>query len=181
MSLNRHNPRRDANEPAIRKRFEEHHGWHTEPRSSSGGWDLDCYQPPYGGWRIVIHVDVKTPTGKVTKPQEKKWKAMREKGIPVYVVRTEADVDALVGGTLGAWEPSTGKVRSLKAGGMKKAVHYVVPRPAYTKPAVGKSDPVYIPPRSRPVDAAKEAEETFAPPAGCVACGGSHKFSEPCR
>jgi hypothetical protein len=50
-------------------------------------------------------VDVKAKDGKVTTAQKDKWKLFYELGIPVYVCRTRADVDALVEGKLEPWEP----------------------------------------------------------------------------
>lgn len=170
MSLNRFSPRRDANEPAIRKRF-AYHGWHTEQLSGSGMPDLMAFNLHSIFNKGVRLVDVKMPDGKATKAQEKKWAELHAKGIPVYVVRTGADVDALVSGELAAWEP-------VVAGSI------LTPRPhadvRRTRDAVReferkrKANPDYdrkyrelrhgyTPPRSKPVDAAKEAEETFAP------------------
>lgn len=109
MSLHRVNPRRDANEPEIRARFAMH-GWHTEQRSSAGGWDLDAY-PRIGvtaalrTGKVVVHVDVKDRTGKPTPAQVEKWSALAAKGIPVYVAHTWEDVDAIVSGTAEPWRP----------------------------------------------------------------------------
>lgn len=184
MSLNRYAPKRDANEPAIRKCF-AHHGWHTEQRSSAGGWDLDAYPAQSAGARVftlVHHVDVKMPDGKVTTAQEKKWAELHAKGIPVYVVRTEADVDALVSGEIEAWKPittdniraphphanvrrtrNTCAIRCGQHGWFKRKAGWV---------CVDCKAPEYTPPLSKPVDAAKEAAETFAPgPPTCNGCG----------
>jgi hypothetical protein len=151
MSLNRYAPKRDSNEKQIRARF-AHHGWHTEQLSGSGMPDLlavtwhtrDSMNVP---WRSMVLVDVKEPKGKVTPAQEKKWAALLEKGIPVYVARTDADVDAIASGTAEAWRPEK-------------------PRAPIAKP-MAKSG--YIPPRGPGVDAATQAGETFAP-APCPAC-----------
>lgn len=136
MSLNRYAPKRDKNEGEIRKRF-AHHGWHTEQLSGSGMPDLlavtwhtrDSMNVP---WRSMVLVDVKEPKGKVTPAQDKKWTALLEKGIPVYVARTESDVDAIAAGTAEPWRPA--------------------------KP-IAKSG--YTPPRGPGVDAAKQADETL--------------------
>lgn len=170
MSLHRYAAARDKNEPTIRKRF-AHHGWHTEQVSGAGMPDLvafNLHSTFHPGVRLV---DVKMPKGALKPAQVKKWAALRALGIPVYVVRTEADVDALVGGTLEPWSPEdrhlkpcveaakgcrcTGCVSIRKRGGTPthdpSEAPTRVPRAAYT------------PPLSTPVDAAKEAEATFAP------------------
>lgn len=98
--------RRDDNEPEIRKRFAVH-GWHTETLSAPGMPDLLAYppRPSLLGFTQVKHVDVKGAKGKPTPAQVEKWTALSVAGIPVYVCRTRADVDALVAGTLEPWEP----------------------------------------------------------------------------
>jgi hypothetical protein len=141
----------------------QHHGWHPEQVSGNRLWDLNAY-PPKRSMRapgtahftLVCHVDVKGPKGKVEKAQRAKWKVLSEKGIPVYVCRTEADVDALVRGELKPWraEPPARKIAPLV---VRTRLGRTV-RTAYSGPA-------YTPPRSAPVDAAKEAAETFAPEA----------------
>lgn len=109
MSIHRTAAKRDANEPIIRKRFSAH-GWHTEQVSGTGLPDLLCWPQEYGApltWprQSCLLVDVKIPKGTLKPAQVKKWTTLHALGIPVYVVRTEADVDALVGGTLAQWEP----------------------------------------------------------------------------
>jgi hypothetical protein len=148
--------RRDKNEPEIMQRF-RHHGWHPEQVSGNRLWDLNAYPPQNrADWpaTLVHHVDVKGPKGKVEEAQREKWAALSEKGIPVYVCRTEADVDALVRGELEPWraEPPARKIAPLV---VRTRLGRTV-RTAYSGPA-------YTPPRSAPVDAAKEAAETFAP------------------
>lgn len=99
--------KRDANEPQIMKRFAAH-GWHCEQISGNRLWDLNAYPPQYRTMGVLTyHVDVKMPDGKVTPAQAEKWTALHHKGIPVYVVRTEADVDALMSGELRPWVPET--------------------------------------------------------------------------
>lgn len=117
MSLNRFNPRRDENEPEIRKRFATH-GWHTEQVSGTGMPDLLAFNLRVGTHSVRL-VDVKMPKGKVKPAQEMKWKALHDKGIPVYVVRTKADVDALVRGELPPWAPDE-KPSLLRALGMRR-------------------------------------------------------------
>lgn len=170
MSLNRFNPRRDENEPEIRKRFVAH-GWHTEQVSGKGMPDLLVW-PGYlalgSGRRIesghvVLMVDVKMPKGKLKPAQEKKWTELSERGIPVYVVRTEAEVDALVRGELEPWAPATRDATLQRALGVKRM------RSSAT--ADRENGAAYTPPSSRPMDAAREAEETFAPgPSAQCAC-----------
>ena len=115
MSLHRVNPRRDANEPEIRARFAMH-GWHTEQVSGKGMPDLmvwagtrnerDAQFAIHCGALRTYLVDVKMPKGGFMPAQEKKWAELAAKGIPVYVARTEADVDAIVAGTAEPWRPS---------------------------------------------------------------------------
>lgn len=179
--------RRDKNEPEIMQRF-RHHGWHPEQVSGNRQWDLNAYppKPTTTGtnnrcFTLVCHVDVKGPNGKVEAAQREKWKALSEKGIPVYVVRTEADVDALVRGELEPWRPEAVGVR----GGSKPTLvtdtiseldallgeanmtPYFHVKGCKGPPCAcskrGTPRAAYIPPRSTPVDAAKEAAETFAP------------------
>jgi hypothetical protein len=101
--------KRDDNEPEIRERF-AHHGWHTEALSDAGMPDLLCWPPEdKRGWALGLTtsalVDVKERLGKPTKPQVKKWTALHTLGVPVYIARSEADVDAIVAGTAEAWAP----------------------------------------------------------------------------
>lgn len=188
--------KRDANEPEVMKRF-RFHGWHPEQISGNRLWDLNVYPPKQPAQRVVgvatcvFHVDVKMPGGTVTKAQGEKWEALAAKGIPVYVVRTAEDVDALVRGELLPWRPWDEEVRGM-SGGTKRGARpgQVTPRGKGMRPPENGSDRLkpcgckrslgrcehsgnYTPPRSKPVDAAKEAEETFAPPPTrpCVTCG----------
>jgi hypothetical protein len=241
--------RRDKNEPEIMQRFRAH-GWHPEQVSGNRQWDLNVYPPrptSTGSMNrcltLVCHVDVKGSKGKVEDAQREKWAALSEKGIPVYVCRTEADVDALVSGELEPWQPDVmglkatadalftpGRRVHLRPGvtGMGHAVEplmrdessikakvrevgesmartsveardearrkgrrvpkggaeererqrkhtetcgpkpsFAPPRPApvdvRTRPP-GKVRKEWRPPQTQPVDAAKEAAETFAPP-----------------
>lgn len=110
MSLHRVNPKRDANEPEIRARF-AHHGWQTEQLSGAGMPDLlavvwSTRDSQVNPWRLMVLVDVKERKGKPTPAQEKKWAELAAKGIPVYVARTEVDVDAIVAGTAEPWRPT---------------------------------------------------------------------------
>lgn len=104
MSLHRFAAARDANEPAIRERF-SHHGWHTEQISGKGMPDLLCFPTvaSKGGWRLAVLVDVKMPKGTLKPAQVEKWTALAQKGIPVYVARSEVDVDAIVAGEAEPW------------------------------------------------------------------------------
>lgn len=148
--LARHAARRDENEPQIRKRFAAH-GWHTEQVSGKGMPDLLCWPPEYGHplrWPLqsTFLVDVKMPKGKLEPAQEKKWAELAEKGIPVYVVRSEADVDALVRGELEPWKPSTMKSSTGRLGA------------AYVSAIMRSHER-----EQRATEAAREAEKTFAP------------------
>lgn len=103
--------RRDGNEPEIRSAFARH-GWHTEQLSGTAIPDLMCFPPQDGkrGATACVLVDVKAATGKVEPEQAKKWAELATKGIPVYVARTWADVDAIVSGKAEPWRP-TGKTQ----------------------------------------------------------------------
>lgn len=120
MSLHRRAARRDDNEPEIIAAFAAH-GWHVEQMSAAGMPDLLAFgERPgkrKGTDRLVHLVDVKGHGKKATPAQEEKWKALAEKGIPVYVARTEEDVAAIVAGTADAWVPEANarRVRSLSA------------------------------------------------------------------
>lgn len=173
--------KRDSNEPEIMRRFRLR-GWHPEQISGNRLWDLIVFAPPMvadGARRICFFVDVKMPDGKVTPAQEGKWRALAAKDIPVYVVRTAEDVDALMGGELAAWEPSTKGMAPPRKGALRT-------KPCGCLRALGRcehSGP-YAPPRSKSVDAAKEAEETFAPLASLQCCdtlrvtaGAQHHWS----
>ena len=157
--------RRDTNEPEIMRRF-RHHGWHPEQVSGNRLWDLNVYPPRKPTltlqFTLVCHVDVKGPKGKVEEAQREKWAALSAKGIPVYVVRTEADVDALVRGDLEPWRPETTRQQSKLRGGRARANHARLAAGMSVHASITGN---YTPPRSEPVDAAKEAAETFAPPA----------------
>jgi hypothetical protein len=208
--------RRDKNEPEIMQRF-RYHGWHPEQVSGNRLWDLNVYpsKPTMTGtnnpcFTLVCHVDVKGPKGKVEDAQREKWKALAEKGIPVYVCRAEADVDALVRGVLEPWRPEPACdcgyiVGRLKTNGGHKDTCATrpgvatpgrrVPKGATEERARQKrhtaqygppqgttaqrlasaqreyeASPHYTPPSSTPVDAAKEAAETFAPLADHALC-----------
>lgn len=139
--LARHNAKRDGNEPELRKRF-AYHGWHTEQVSGKGMPDLMVWPDSprereavrainHGAVRNYL-VDVKMPKGKLKPAQEEKWKALHAKGIPVYVVRTEADVDALIKGTLEPWRP-------MGMGHAIRAQEYV-PVKGKLKPSANSSD-----------------------------------------
>lgn len=153
--------RRDTNEPEIMARFQTH-GWHPEQVSGNRQWDLNVYpsKPTMTGtnnpcFTLVCHVDVKGPKGKVEDAQRQKWTALAEKGIPVYVVRTERDVDALVRGDLQPWHV------------LQETLHALALPPRSTPVDVrtrlpGKVRKEWRPLQSVPVAAAKEAE-TFAP------------------
>lgn len=166
---------RDTNEGAIRKRF-AHHGWHTEQVSQEGKWDLDAYPSvlPVGlvlksSAILVAHVDVKLPDGRIEELQVEKWTALHKLGIPVYVARTEADVDAIVSGTATPWNPDEpGRVRAARKG---RAFRPGTDR-ARTLAESCKVDCCItsaVPGSSPPRCAAHLAGGTFAPPA-CPAC-----------
>lgn len=88
MSLHRHNPRRDANEPAL-VAYLAAHGicWH--PVSMPGGPDGLATK-----WHRVALAEVKSANGTLTKAQirfRQTWT-----GPVIWELRTEADCDRLV-------------------------------------------------------------------------------------
>jgi hypothetical protein len=149
MSLHRYAARRDENEPEIRARFARH-GWHTEQVSGTGMPDLICMKAVrhFGQTRaapVLFLCDVKTQTGGFKPAQVKKWTELAAKGIPVYVARTEADVDAIVGGTAEPWghKETRGKAPATVTSDAGKRLRAVrkpgkgekrAPRPAYDPP-----------------------------------------------
>lgn len=164
---------RDTNEGAIRKRF-AHHGWHTEQVSQEGLPDLLVWQGTKaerevcrainnGAIRTYL-VDVKLPDGRIEELQVEKWKALHKLGIPVYVARTEADVDAIVSGTTLPWNPDDpGRVRAARKGrafrpGTDRA--RTLAESCKVDCCITSAVPGTNPPRC----AAHAAEETFAPP-----------------
>jgi hypothetical protein len=198
MALHRRAAKRDDNEPGIRSRF-KFHGWHTETLSASGMPDLMVFHvrahaSGMGFEPRTYLVDVKGKDGAPTKPQREKWAALAEKGIPVYVVRAEADVDALVRGELEPWRPEPKCdcgyiVGRLKTNGGHKAT--CATRAEHTNADAALADLArrYAEredtliakraaaelkrrglTRTQPVDAAKEAAETFAPPPEAPPC-----------
>lgn len=201
MSLHRYAARRDENEPEIRKRF-AHHWWHTEQVSGVGMPDLIAWPPAYGKpfkWpaQSALLVDVKTPAGGFKPAQVKKWTALAAKGIPIYVARTEADVDAIVAGTARPWDPSSvqRRPRCNKHGCREplpcaEHTHHLMAN--YAPPPVGRKGRLRAAGATLPkaprkqaerhpddaafdaevrrrigLKAAREAEETFAPLACC--------------
>lgn len=184
--------KRDDNEPQIMKRFAAH-GWHCEQISGNRLWDLLAFNLRLGTHSVRL-IDVKMPDGSVTQAQVDKWTALHHKGIPVYVVRTEADVDALVRGELRPWVPETSGRTVLATADAGKRLRVVresgkgekrAPRPAYEAPRAHRTNPMatkaVVPSAedaaiARAVLAAQEAEATFAPgqhhdTCRCVTCG----------
>lgn len=175
MTLNRFNPRRDGNEPEIRKRL-AHHGWHTEQLSGKGMPDLLCWpftlanKEGIATWgRRAVLVDVKEPTGKPTAAQVLKWRSLKDKGIPVYVARTPEDVDAIVAGTAEPWGVMEARPRKKRNKTAAPAVggHVVSPEAFYLPPQRYRaklSKPSYTPPRTIPGLGAEMMQEMRKPP-----------------
>lgn len=87
MSLNRRNPRRDANEPSIVKCLKRY-GASVIRLSSKGAPDLlVCYRG-----RVVL-MEVKTAKGRATSAQE----ATSAEGWPVVTVRTDVEAAEAIG------------------------------------------------------------------------------------
>lgn len=137
--------KRDDNEPEIMRRF-QHHRWHVEQISGNRLWDLLCWPPGAGGWRIALLVDVKGPSGAPTTAQAEKWKALSDKGIPVYVARTPEDVDTIVAGSAEPWgvvearpKPSLRRASTVKAE-RKPSATYTPPEAARMHASVIQAD-----------------------------------------
>lgn len=184
--------KRDSNEPQIIRRFDRH-GWHVEQLSGTAIPDLLCWPmnprsltTDSEGLAASVLVDVKEPKGTTTPAQVEKWRALAAKGIPVYVARTEVDVDAIVAGTARPWgvtevTPRRGKALAkveADAGNRLRVVREPgagqkrAPRPAYEAPAPrgSRTNPLAtkaMEPSNaaehRALLAAREAEEAFAP------------------
>lgn len=199
--------KRDSNEPEIIRRF-AHHGWHVEQLSGTAIPDLLCWpmdpriRLPFdriSPLSMSVLVDVKEPKGKPTPAQVEKWKALATKGIPVYVARTEADVDAIVSGAAEPWGvfearpkrpllPSEWVSKALREGVPKVLATiatdagnrlHVVREPGKVQKRAPR--PAYEPPRSTPPNAAREAGETFAPPPYYPVCDVDDCHNQPTR
>lgn len=96
------NPRRDANEPAL-KAYVEAMGYVVMQVSGKGLPDWVLMGAGFSERKWLV--DVKTRTGYFKPAQIAQWTAWESKGINVYVVRTRGDVDALLRGELPPWSP----------------------------------------------------------------------------
>lgn len=52
--------------------------------------------------RKVLFVELKTPTGKLSKRQELVFKQFKDLGFPVTIIRTEEEIERLISETLGS-------------------------------------------------------------------------------
>ncbi len=189
MSLHRYNPKRDKNEPAIVKTLEAN-GCLVWPLSGKGIPDLLVFYRRKNAKgaeleRRTFVADVKGAKEKPTPAQVEKWTALTALGFSVFVLRTPEDAVAMLNNALQPWEPPAGTLATL--GNVMKRV----PRKngAAGRRKVEFNDAIeevfasrgYTPPRSTSVDAAKEAEETFAPvdldtrECGCI--GRKHRLA----
>jgi hypothetical protein len=164
MSVHRYAAKRDENEPDIIKALRAN-GCVVWQLSGKGIPDL-----------LVLHkgkkwlADVKMPGKPTTKPQEDAWEEAATKArCSVFILRTPEDAVKMLNNALQPWEPANlsraeATARRLRTLGMRAEVVLDGGKPKRLLARAG-----YTPPRSKAVDAAKEAEETFAP-GGCQ-CG----------
>lgn len=186
MSLHRRAAKRDKNEPAIVKTLEAH-GCLVWPLSGKGIPDLLVFYRNRSGirgerTRHTFVADVKGPKEKPTLAQVEKWTALTNLGFSVFILRTPEDAVAMLNNALQSWEPEQARekrrmLRELEATQRKIREAQAREDKQHSRPSGLR----YTPPRSAPVDAAKEAEATFAaaqyhPPCiadgceGCPAC-----------
>ncbi len=102
MSLNRRNPSRDGNEKAIRDALHKL-GCRTWPLSGPGIPDLLCSKGS-----VFFVVEVKTPSGRLTGPQEAFFDEARYSQLPAFIIRSTAECGSVVR-TVGDWPRNTGQ------------------------------------------------------------------------
>jgi hypothetical protein len=173
MSLHRRAAKRDKNEGAIIKALEAN-GCIVWPLSSKGIPDLLVFYRRKRGdlWNrqhTTFVADVKGPKEKPTPAQVEKWTALTNLGFSVFILRTSEDAVSMLNNALQPWEPASFDVgQSEREQMMGKPPSKMRARANQQRLAAGMSINAaisgnYTPPRSKPVDAAKEAEATFAP------------------
>lgn len=139
--------------------------------------------------RHTFIADVKGPKEKATPAQVEKWTALTNLGFAVFILRSPEDAVAMLNNALQPWEPevSANMMIPIRRVSKKDVQEMFPPKRGDAAKArnVGRARlhrdacrmngceagelcgtsavPAYTPPRSTPVDAAKEAEETFAP------------------
>lgn len=181
MALHRRAAKRDANEPAIVSALEAL-GCVVWRVSGKGLPDLVVFyrkgrDPRYGVRHRTFVADVKGPRDGPTPAQVETWTALTNLGFSVFILRTPEDAQKMLNNALQPWEPSTansgeGVDFTTLPGGWKKRHRCGKNGCRRLRPCATHDDTEtqrrlmadYTPPRSTPVDAAKEAEATFAPP-----------------
>lgn len=183
MSVHRYAAKRDENEPDIIKALRAH-GCVVWQLSGKGIPDL-----------LVLHkgkkwlADVKMPGKPTTTPQEDAWEEAATKArCSVFILRTPEDATKMLNNALQPWEPATsgeGVEFTTLPGGWKKRHRCGKNGCRRLRPCVTHDDTQttrrlveenYTPPRSKPVDAAKEAE-VFAPPPKRLPCLAPDKLN----
>ena len=152
--------KRDENEPDIIKALRAH-GCVVMQLSGKGIPDLLVLR---NGTKWLA--DVKMPGKPTTEAQEELWEEAATKArCSVFILRTPEDAQKMLNNALQPWEPVMPKARANDV-----TAHERRPRKGDAAKAPHQLDALakrlgagYIPPRSKPVDAAKEAEATFAP------------------
>jgi len=173
VSIHRYAAKRDANEPAIIDMLRAH-GCVVWQLSGKGITDLLVMRK---GKKWLA--DVKMPGKPTTEAQEELWeKAATKAQCAVFILRTPADAVAMLNNALAPWEPTPCTWGHPGC----KIRHSMSPEDATRRGTGTKSGRSYTPPRSTPVDAAKEAE-AFAPPWCCRtwAATGWKKHDPSCR
>lgn len=123
MSIARRAAKRDTNEPKIVERLEAYD--YFVGRLSLTGWpDLTALR-----FGVTTWCEVKQPGESFTPEQTETFRAMAAKGVPVYVLETVEDVDALTAGKLAPWTGEGITVRDAKKVHQGKRKH----RPGHSK------------------------------------------------
>lgn len=159
--------KRDENEPEIIKALRAH-GCVVMQLSGKGIPDLLVLR---AGKKWLA--DVKMPGKATTEAQEELWEQAATKSrCAVFILRTPEDAAAMLNNALQPWEPTVkGSIRALGKGRKRLADLKGKERLMEVSRRLKAGEPVYgdvlmkesyTPPRSKPVDAAKEAE-VFAP------------------
>ena len=194
MSLHRRAAKRDAAEPDIVSALEAL-GCVVWRVSGKGLPDLIVFHPKarkpdgFGTHRHTFVADVKGPKDGPTPAQVATWTELTNLGFSVFILRTPEDAVAMLNNALAPWEPATSHP-------LGQSLSHT--RPAVYRPRKGDATKTegcgcrkkniacihtamsYTPPRSAPVDAAKEAE-VFAPPdldtreCGCIGRMHTHE------
>lgn len=198
MSIHRRAAKRDAVEPAIIATLRAH-GAVVWQMSGAGITDtLVFYRRRLGRSmdreRRTFVAEIKGAKGKPTPAQVKRWTELANYGFSVFILRTPEDAVAMLNNALSPWEPErcdchkknvacihvAKRILRNRGDGGKGRKRMKADASPELMAAFKVLLPGYNPPRSTPVDAAKEAE-VFASPemvtreCGCI--GRKHRLA----